>query len=71
METFKKYQNITTLTRDVIEELIKMIYVEHGGGIRIEFNFKDAFKEAVDILVANSDKNVSNILCATENVYVI
>lgn len=71
VETFKKYQNITTLTRDVIEELIKMIYVEHGGGIRIEFNFKDAFKEAVDILVANSDKNVSNILCATENVYVI
>lgn len=56
VEAFKKYQNITILTRGVIEELIKMIYVEHGGGIRIEFNFKDAFKEAVDTVLVIADE---------------
>lgn len=56
VEAFKKYQNITILTQGVIEELIKMIYVEHGGGIRIEFNFKDAFKEAVDTVLVIADE---------------
>lgn len=50
VEVFKRYRNITILTRDMVEELIHMIYVEEGGGIRIEFNFKDAFNEAVKTL---------------------
>lgn len=32
-----------------------MIYVEHDGGIRIEFNFRDAFEEALEILKAHLD----------------
>lgn len=55
VEAFKKYQNFTELTRNMIEELIHMIYVEHDGGIRIEFNFRDAFEEALEILKAHSD----------------
>lgn len=50
VEAFKKYKNITTITRDVIVELIKMIYVERNGSLRIEFNFKDAFEDAVELL---------------------
>lgn len=54
---FKKHQNITVLTRNVIEELINMIYVEHDGGIRIEFNFKDAFEDAIEIIETASGKS--------------
>ncbi len=71
VEAFKKYQNLTTLTRDVIEELINMIYVEHGGGIRIEFNFKDAFKEAIELISANANKTYSENYIVLENVKVI
>ncbi len=50
VKVFKRYRNITILTRDMVEELIHMIYVEEGGGIRIEFNFKDSFCEAAKTL---------------------
>lgn len=52
---FKKHQNIMVLTREVIVELVNMIYVEKDGGLRIEFNFKDAFKEAVEVITAKME----------------
>ena len=52
IDNFKKYQNITMLTRDVIVELIEMIYVENNGGIKIVFNFQDSFKKALERIEA-------------------
>ena len=71
VETFKKHQNITVLTRDVIEELINMIYIENDGGIRIEFNFKDAFKEALEIIESRTNINFSGEISFPEKVKVV
>ncbi len=39
---FIKYRNLASLTREVVTELIEMIYVHEGGGITIKFRFSDA-----------------------------
>lgn len=47
---FVKYRNITELTREVIVELIEMIYVHEGGTITIEFKFQDEYQRLLDLL---------------------
>ncbi len=54
LESFKKYKNITSLSREVVMELIDVIYVENEGGIRIRFKFQDLFESALKTL---SEKN--------------
>ncbi len=71
VETFKKHQNITILTRNVIEELINMIYVDKDGGISIEFNFKDAFKDAIELIEAKTNKNFFDSIVFQEKVKVV
>ena len=41
------------MTREVIAELINMIYIEESGGIRIDFNFRDAYERAIEYIEAN------------------
>lgn len=41
---FIKYRNLQTLTREVVVELIDMIYVHEGGKITIRFKFSDAYE---------------------------
>lgn len=50
VNTFKKYKNIDKLTREIVEELIEMIYVKGDGSLEIEFKFQDAFICAQEIL---------------------
>ena len=50
---FMKYRNITELTREVIVELIEMIYVHEGGTITIEFKFQDEYQRLLDLLEEN------------------
>lgn len=73
VENFKKYQNFTVITRNMVEDLINMIYVEHDGGIRIEFNFKDEFADAIEVLETYSDTkiNLSNKICLPEKIQVV
>jgi len=59
VETFKKYRNITELSREVIVELIDMIYVDHNGGIRIRFRFQDDFQKATDVISVNTEYKLS------------
>jgi len=66
--SFKRYANLTTLTRDVVEELIEMLYVEEGGAVRIEFKFKDAFKEAFDFITASGNEIGQAVLTEFEKV---
>ena len=47
---FVKYRNITQLTREVIVELVEMIYVHEGGSITIEFKFQDEYRRLLDLL---------------------
>ena len=45
-----KHKNITTLTREVIVELIEMIYVHEGGTITVEFRYQDEYQRLMDLL---------------------
>ncbi len=47
---FMKHKNITTLTREVIVELIEMIYVHEGGTITVEFRYQDEYQRLMDLL---------------------
>ncbi len=47
---FLKYKNITKLTREVIVELIEMIYVHEGGTITIDFKYQDEYQLLLDLL---------------------
>ena len=50
VNTFKKYKNIDKLTREIVEDLIEMIYVKGDGSLEIEFKFQDAFICVQEIL---------------------
>ena len=43
--TFRQYQNIATLTRDVLIELVDHIKVYEGGSINIVFRFADELRQ--------------------------
>ena len=47
---FLKYKNIDTLSREVIVELIEMIYVHEGGSITVEFKYQDEYQRLLDLL---------------------
>lgn len=47
---FTKHRNITELTREVIVELVEMIYVHEGGTITIEFKYQDEYQRLLDLL---------------------
>lgn len=51
---FMKYRNITELTREMIVELVEMIYVHEGGTITIEFKFQDEYQRLLDLLEENN-----------------
>ena len=51
----KKYENITTLSRAVIVDLVEMIYIYNDGGVSIKFNFHDEFARAVKIVESYTD----------------
>lgn len=48
--SFLKHRNIEHLTREVIVELIEMIYVHEGGTITIQFKFQDEYQRLLDLL---------------------
>ena len=48
LSQFVKYRSLQTLTREVVVELIDMIYVHEGGKITIKFKFSDAYAAAQD-----------------------
>ena len=51
---FVRYRNLEKLTREVVVELIEMIYVHEGGDITIRFRFSDAYAAAKDYIEAHS-----------------
>ena len=56
--TFRKYLNITTLTRELLVELIDHIKVYENGNISVKFNFADEYRRVVEYIEANTHKAV-------------
>lgn len=52
IKAFRKYENIEELSRPLMVELIKKIYVYEGGRVEIEFQYEDAIREAQDALAS-------------------
>ena len=50
VQHFLKYRNIRELTREVVVELIEMIYVHEGGTITILFQYQDEYQRLLDLL---------------------
>lgn len=54
LQQFIRYRNLHHLTREIVVELIEMIYVHEGGGITIRFKFADVFASASEYIRTNS-----------------
>lgn len=55
IQNFIQYQNIDTLTRDLLVSLVEMIYVYEGGDIHIDFKFQSPFLLAKEFIENNAD----------------
>lgn len=53
--TFKKYGNITQLTRPMLVELVEEILIHEGGNIEVCFKFRDAYEQAVEYIEMNKE----------------
>ena len=53
---FLKYKNIDALTREIVVELIEMIYVHEGGTVTVEFKYQDEYQRLLD-LIEEHEKN--------------
>lgn len=53
IENFKKHQNITELTRDIVVELIENVYIYEGGKIEVVVKFRDEYLTALEYIEIN------------------
>ena len=53
LTTFLKYQNIKSLNRGILIELVKTIYVHEGGAVEIEFAYADQHRRIMDFIENN------------------
>ena len=52
---FMKYQNIDTLTRDILVELVDYIKVYENGNISVRFKFADELRKIVEYIELNNE----------------
>ncbi len=55
LTTFLKHKNITELTRGIVVQLIKCVYVHEDGQLTIEFAFDDEIKRVLDFIENNNN----------------
>ncbi len=55
LTAFLKHQNIQSLNRGILVELVKTVWVHENGGITVDFAFADEYQRVVDF--AESDQN--------------
>lgn len=48
IEHFKKYRAVSKITREIVVELIDVIYVHEGGEITIVFKYQDEYKRLME-----------------------
>ena len=54
LTAFRQYQNIDTLTRDILIELVDHIKVYEGGNISIVFRFADELRRIKEFIELNT-----------------
>ncbi len=57
LQTLRELQNIDTLTRDIVVELVDCVLVHEGGEITIRYKFSDEFKRLSDYIEQNDRVN--------------
>ena len=57
LTAFKKYQNVTVITRELLIALIDHIEVYEGGNIKIVFNFADELQKLETYLQWDAELN--------------
>lgn len=50
LDTFLRYQNIESLNRGIVAELIKVIHIHESGDITIDFNFADQHRHILELI---------------------
>ena len=68
IEAFKKYENITQLSREVLTHLVDVILIHNDGSLTLKFRFADEFKQISEYIEENrkriiplkKDKNYAN-----------
>ncbi len=50
LRTFLQYRNIQSLSRGLLVELVKYIYIHEDGSIDIEFNYADQYRRIVEFI---------------------
>lgn len=58
LSTFRKYENIDKLTREILIELVDHIKVYEGGDISIRFKFADELRRIIQYIEVNSHLQV-------------
>lgn len=58
LATFRKYENIDKLTREILIELVDHIKVYEGGDISIRFKFADELRHIIEYIEVNSHLQV-------------
>lgn len=58
LATFRKYENIDKLTREILIELVDHIKVYEGGDISIRFKFTDELRRIIQYIEVNSHLQV-------------
>lgn len=58
LATFRKYENIDKLTREILIELVDHIKVYEGGDISIRFKFADELRRIIQYIEVNSHLQV-------------
>ena len=53
LHTFLQYRNIQSLSRGLLVELVKYIYIHEDGSIDIEFNYADQYRRIVEFIENN------------------
>lgn len=53
LNTFLQYRNIQSLSRGLLVELVKFIYIHEDGSIDIEFNYADQYRRIVEFIENN------------------
>lgn len=66
---FKKYRNLTELTRPTVSELVREIRIYEGGRVEITPNFQEEMKALTDYLDLNRDalEEAASVQTAHEN----
>ena len=52
--TFKKFENIDKLTREVLIELVEQIKVHENGNISVKFKFADELRRIMEYIEINT-----------------